>query len=198
MASQSEIRQQVRSVRHALSEKQQKSEAIAERIIHSALFKRSVHIAVYLNHDGEVSTEQIIQQIWRADKHCYLPVLREKPQKGLWFSVYRKDSRLVANKFGIYEPAIHSGAIRHPWHLDLALVPLVAFDLSGNRIGRGGGYYDRTFAYMKQPTQPKAPLLVGLAFECQKQNSLPAHSWDIPLDAVVTEKAFYLFSAVTG
>ena len=81
-----------------------------------------------------------------------------------------------------------------PWGLDLILLPLVGFDLKGNRLGMGGGYYDRTLSYLRHRRFWIKPRLVGVAHECQKVDSLIARPWDIPLDAVVTETAFYRFN----
>jgi 5-formyltetrahydrofolate cyclo-ligase len=70
-------------------------------------------------------------------------------------------------------------------------MPLVAFDEQGNRLGMGGGFYDRTLAYLRQREQWRRPLLIGLAHECQKVPSLESQRWDIPLDAIFTEAAVY-------
>lgn len=171
----------------------EKSLRIAERFVTLPIVERSQHIAVYLSNDGEVDTADIIESLWAHGKACYLPILRSSPQRSLWFGRYAPETPLTPNKFGIPEPAVGGDTISEPWMLDIALVPLVAFDLSGNRIGMGGGYYDRTFAYLKDVSGPRSPILIGLAFECQKWDSIPAQPWDVPLNGVVTEAASYLF-----
>jgi 5-formyltetrahydrofolate cyclo-ligase len=145
-----------------------------------------------------VGTEPLFDEIWTRGKEGYLPILRSTPVRCLWFGRYRPETVLTRNRFRIPEPAIGENTLDEPWRLDLALVPLVAFDLAGNRIGMGGGYYDRTFAYLKEAGAPRSPALIGLAFECQKHERLPAESWDVPLDGVVTEKAFYTFTDLPG
>ena len=73
------------------------------------------------------------------------------------------------------------------WRLDLVLVPLVGFDPQGNRLGMGGGFYDRTFAYRGRRKHTSRPCLIGLAHECQRVEHLPCAGWDIPLDGVITD-----------
>ena len=77
--------------------------------------------------------------------------------------------------------------------LDMIFVPLVAFDLNGFRIGMGSGYYDRTFEKKLEIKDMKSPVLIGLAYEFQKQECLNHQPWDVPLDMVVTELKIYKF-----
>jgi 5-formyltetrahydrofolate cyclo-ligase len=120
-------------------------------------------------------------------KRCYLPVLRPHPRRKLWFVEYRPGEPLARNAFGIPEPRLRNRRIRLPWALDLLLVPLVAFDANCNRLGMGGGYYDRTLAYLAQRRRWRRPLLVGIAHECQRVDVVPTNPWDVPLDMVATE-----------
>ena len=76
--------------------------------------------------------------------------------------------------------------------LDIVLLPLLAFDDRGNRLGMGGGYYDRLFA-SRLHRKTKQPLRVGLAFDCQQAERLPMQAWDVPLHAVVTESGWRFF-----
>lgn len=92
--------------------------------------------------------------------------------------------RVARNRFGIPEPV--QSRRRPPGALDLVIVPLVGFDAACNRIGMGGGFYDRSFAY-RLTRKHAGPRLVGLAFDCQQVTELPVASWDVPLDAIVTE-----------
>jgi 5-formyltetrahydrofolate cyclo-ligase len=200
MKAPAEIRTEIRALRRFLPMElaRRNSAAIARRIVGSRIFAQSRSIAAYLGNDGEVGTEDLIEAIWTHGKDPYLPILRFAPEKRLWFGPYRPDSVLTPNRYRIPEPPIGEDTVSEPWTLDIALVPLVAFDLSGNRIGMGGGYYDRTFAYRKESAKPRAPVLIGLAFECQKREKLPAEPWDVPLDGVATEEAFYTFTDIPG
>lgn len=196
MPSPSEIRAQARAARRNLTGEHERSLSLelAERLIESPFFQNNRHIGAYLSNDGEAGTERMIQEIWRQQKHCYLPILCEQPRRQLQFGEYTPQTPLTSNKYGIPEPPAEPGKLREPWRLDMVLVPLVAFDSSGNRLGMGGGYYDRTFAFRLAGKRPPTPILIGVAFECQRRERLPAQDWDVPLDAVVTEQALQIFS----
>lgn len=195
MPSPAQIRAELRALRRALPAEwvQRHSAALARHLADSPLFQRSQRIAAYLPNDGEADPQALIAAGWARGKALYLPILRFAPEKCLWFGRYRPDTALVPNRYRIPEPALDAETLANPRTLDMALVPLVGFDLAGQRIGMGGGYYDRTFAYLRGAGQPRAPWLVGLAFECQKLDRLPAEPWDVPLDGVVTEAGFYRF-----
>ena len=95
------------------------------------------------------------------------------------------------NRFGIQEPACSPRHWVRAWQLDLILLPLVAFDESGNRLGMGGGFYDRSLAYRQSRTHSRRPRLIGLAHELQRVEQLATNSWDIPLDMIATEKRVF-------
>jgi 5-formyltetrahydrofolate cyclo-ligase len=124
-------------------------------------------------------------------KRLYLPVLVSPAQGHMLFAPYEPDTALAANRFGIPEPVVTAERWVLPQRLDLVLTPLVAFDTRGNRLGMGGGYYDRTFAFRRHPGHIARPHLLGLAYEMQKTDALVRRAWDVPLDGVVTETAFY-------
>ncbi len=189
------LRLHMRQQRRAIPSQQRQHAALSllSELFHHPLFKRAKHIACYLDNDGEISLNLVIQYLWKTRKHCYLPALH--PQKtGLYFLPYTADTCLRNNRFGIAEPCALSTA-RPPWALDLVLMPLVAFDQLGHRLGMGGGFYDASFAYLKQRQHPR-PHLLGVAFECQHLPQLPhINSWDIPLQGAVTECGSYTFEA---
>ena len=91
------------------------------------------------------------------------------------------------NRFGIAEPELGKNPTAPVWTLDIILLPLVAFDRAGNRMGMGGGFYDRTLARLNNSAMER-PLLIGLAHHCQEVEHLQAQSWDIPLDIIATDK----------
>ncbi len=90
--------------------------------------------------------------------------------------------RLKKNRFGIPEPPSFRRERRQGRRLDFVVVPLVAFDRAGRRLGMGGGYYDRAFAGARRP------VLAGLAYAFQQVPRLPERSWDVPMDLIVTER----------
>lgn len=188
----SDIRNLKRSQRQSLTERIQSSnsEQLCRQLIRQAAYRNCKHIACYLANDGEIDPAPVVEHAWSVGKQVYLPVL--SPLKNsLYFAPYRSDSKLSLNRFNIPEPVCQPSQWKSASQLDLLLLPLVAFDPSGNRIGMGGGFYDRTLAYLKQRTHWKKPTLVGLAHEIQKTGQLEVQSWDIPLDMIITEKCQY-------
>jgi len=191
-STQGSIRTRKRQQRCQLSPSQQKhhAQALAKQIITSAEYKKSRHLACYLANDGEISPHNIIEHAWRMNKKVYLPVL--SPLKNsLYFAPYNQNSRMLSNRFGIEEPICPPAEWKKAWQLDLLLLPLVAFDENGNRMGMGGGFYDRTLAYLNHFQQWKKPQLIGLAHEVQKENKLTTQAWDVPLNMVATESGIY-------
>lgn len=188
-----DLRRSMRAKRRALPAREQRSHSLgmASLLAKSPLFLRSRRIAAYLSVDGEMNPSPLITMAQAMGKRCFLPVLRSHPQQTMWFCEYRKGDPLWINRFGIAEPSVRRRPPVPPWGLDLILMPLVAFDASGNRLGMGGGYYDRTLAYLHRRETWHSPCLIGLAHEMQKVDHLQVQAWDIPLQAVVTESALY-------
>jgi 5-formyltetrahydrofolate cyclo-ligase len=91
------------------------------------------------------------------------------------------------NRYGLPEPSALPALLCAPARLDLVLVPLVAFDGRGHRLGMGGGHYDRAFAFLRRRQHWHRPRLLGLAFDAQDAGSLEPAPWDVPLWAVLTE-----------
>ena len=133
----------------------------------------------------------LLERAWALGKQVYLPVLAGAPAAHLLFAPYHRHSAMQANRFGILEPVVSNSELLPPQRLDLVLTPLVAFDASGTRLGMGGGFYDRSFAFRNNPAHLPRPLLLGLAYELQKVAELFRQAWDIPLDGIVTEQAVY-------
>ncbi len=156
-------------------------------------FRHSRRIAFYIAAGGEIDPAPLMKLALMAGKQVYLPILRRRPAKGLWFASHHPGGRLQLNRFKIPEPIVHARRIVMPWSIDMVFVPLVAFDLRGNRLGMGGGFYDRTFAFKQQRNHWWGPKLIGLAHDFQRVDQLPTQPWDIPLDAVITERAIYHF-----
>ena len=94
---------------------------------------------------------------------------------------------MTRNRFNIEEPTLDSTAIIELTAHDCLLMPLVGFDAKGNRLGMGGGFYDRTLAPLQRLCDgPPRPLLIGVAHDCQQVPVLPIEPWDIPLDVIIT------------
>jgi len=138
------------------------------------------HVALYLANDGEVCPSQFIEQLWQRDIAVYLPVLHPFSKGNLIFLRYQSDTKMVINKYGISEPALDVRLVCPVDKLDVIYTPLVAFDHFGNRMGMGGGYYDRTLA------QHRHLSTIGLAHDCQQVAKLDVQPWDMPLDYIIT------------
>ncbi len=184
------LRQQMRQHRKALSPQQQQiaAQQVNAHFVHSDEFKTHQRIALFLSHDGELDTRPLIESCWQAGKEVFLPVLHPFCPGYLLFLAYRPDSVMTQNKYKIAEPVLDVRDVCPPAKLDLILLPLVAFDHSGNRLGMGGGFYDRTLARLN-PTTSNKPSLIGVAHDFQKVDSLPCESWDVPLNKVITPTA---------
>lgn len=147
------------------------------------------NIAYYLPTENELDPRFVAEYETLQNKQFYLPVL-EPTSKNLAFYAYKFNEDLFENKYGILEPETEGKTAIACHELDIIFVPLVGFDPHGNRLGRGAGYYDRTFATLDFSAK-KRPLLIGLAYEFQKINQIEPDDWDIPMDLIITEKTVY-------
>jgi len=190
--SATDIRKLKRAQRQSLSakEQQQHSKTLCQNITKQRIYTNSRNIACYIANDGEIDPCLIIEHARFLHKKIYLPVL--SPFKSyLYFAPCEADSVFRPNRFNIPEPVCHPSKWVTAWQLDLLLLPLVAFDARGNRMGMGGGFYDRTLAYLRYRKHWKKPVLAGLAHEVQKTDRLDRQSWDIPLNYIITEAQHY-------
>lgn len=187
--SANELRKRNRNLRAGLDQPtlDQAATNLGERICSLPEYAQAARIAVYFAVNGEISLDLVIDQALAQGKQIYLPNL---DQKTLRFSPYFRQQKMRINKFKLPEPDVGEEEMLEPGALDLVLAPLVVFDADGNRIGMGGGFYDRSFAFRKDATRT-SPVLIGVAHELQKVEQLIAESWDVQLDMVVTDQAIY-------
>lgn len=180
-----ELRREMRERRAAMDDvtRERASRRIAGTVAHASFFSRARSIACYLSMDEEVDTWPIIARAWRRKKRIFVPLTVRG--RLLTFREVTPDSDLVHNEWGLLEPV--NGAFIEPHRLDLVLTPLVAFDDERHRLGMGGGYYDRTFAFLHERRRRFRPKLVGLAFDCQRTQKIAVNPWDIALYRVITE-----------
>lgn len=187
----SRLRRDMRAARRALSPKQQRdhSLALAQRLVRWLPFMKAQRIALYLSNDGEIDLAPVVEHARHTGKQVYLPVLHPFGGNKLWFSEWRQGDNLCLNRFAIAEPVVRLRKPLPATHLDMILMPLVAFDERCMRLGMGGGYYDRSLSFRHRHPSVKRPMLVGVAHELQRVDALPAQSWDVVIDAVVTERS---------
>ncbi len=190
LQNKSDIRKHCLNIRNNISNHIRFAAAYAatNRLVNASLFKESQHIACYFAAESEFDCAPMMTAIWDAKKSCYLPILAKTST--LAFGVYENHTILKPNRYHILEPDTSSYFPLE--QLDLVLMPLVGFDLQGHRLGMGGGYYDRTFQFLRDKTIRK-PFLLGLAYELQKMDNIPIDSWDVGMDGVLTEEQLYLF-----
>lgn len=180
------LRQQLRRSRRALSlsQQQQAETAIVEPVLALLSRLQLQVVALYLANDGEPSTNALAHALWQTGCQLTLPVIHPFTRKHLLFLHYSASTVMTSNQYGIKEPVLDCTSVV-PLHAHGALLmPLVGFDQRANRLGMGGGYYDRTLASIRECTQ--RPRLIGIAHDCQYVETLPCASWDVPLDAIVT------------
>ena len=196
MDQRQQIRQTLRARREAQSieQCQHDSTQICETLIRNPVWQRAKRIACYFAHGKEVDLTDLMLAAWQRNKQTFLPVLAQFPKGHLWWIPYAMDTPLYTNRYGIPEPQ-HPKRLRRTKlrSLDVILMPLVAFDARGHRIGMGGGFYDRSLARLQHDHSWHRPLRIGVAFSWQQVPAIPAQAWDIPLDAVVTEQSMTFF-----
>ena len=158
------------------------SHLITEQLVRCHEFHAARSIACYLPMHDEVDPRQVIVRAWRANKRVFCPVVTGNGE--MIFRILQADSLLDRGPFGIWEPV--TGATINPCDLDLVVTPLVAFDDQRHRIGMGGGYYDRCFAFLRHRRHWLRPKLFGVAFDCQKIEKIPPNPWDIRLYRVIS------------
>lgn len=193
-----QIRQKIRQQRLELSKEQQNSAALAllKYFSTDSKIKHAQHIALYLTNDGELDTQPLIDWCWQHNINVYLPVIHPFAKGHLLFLKYTCDSPMIKNQYGIAEPKLDITAIILPKNLDVICTPLVAFDKEGNRLGMGGGFYDRTLSAWHQHFQTSKnakPYPLGIAHDCQQVDLLPCEDWDIPLPEVLTPSQHHKF-----
>src|SRR5690606_33645860 len=188
----------MREQRRRLSPQLQTSAArkLARHLGRQLCFRRARRIALYLPNDGEIDPGPLLRLAVAAGKTTLLPVLDPQRPGILSFVPWLPGQPLYPNRYGIPEPAYNRARRLQPWLLDLVCLPLVAFDLSGNRLGMGGGFYGRPVTPLRA-SGPRRPLLVGLAHQFQHCDALPADPWDIPLNAIATDTGVTFFPRTT-
>lgn len=180
-----QLRQQLRQARRNLTLSQQEaaSQRLIKQLSQHPCFLTAHRLAIYLPDDGELNTRPLIKLAWQLNKEVYLPRLNPLKKGYLDFLRYEANQPLETNRYGLKEPTFCTRKLISPVNLDTIFLPLVGFDAANNRLGMGGGYYDRSLA--KLNSSYRKPKLIGLAHKCQQVEQLTPQSWDIPLDTVV-------------
>jgi 5-formyltetrahydrofolate cyclo-ligase len=162
------------------------ADALAARLFALPMLPASGHVAGYWAMDGEIGLHVFQLQLPAALTYC-LPLLHA--DNTLRFAPWKPGDALVTNRYGIPEPDVAPEAALRPQDIAFAVLPLVGFDARCQRLGMGGGWYDRSFAFRQTQTAP--PWLVGAAFDAQRLDGIANAPWDVRLDAVCSERATY-------
>jgi 5-formyltetrahydrofolate cyclo-ligase len=136
--------------------------------------------------DGEVPLMALMGGLRARDQQYCLPVIGT--DRRLQFAPWQPGDAIATNRYGIPEPAWAPADLLAPGELDVVLVPLLGFDRRGHRLGFGGGYYDRSFAFLRGRADVGKPVLVGVAYALQEVDALDVQPWDVHLDYVATER----------
>ena len=186
------LRKEIRLRRQALDHaaRQSMDEAINHALLALVENAGIESLSAFLAFDGEPDLGPALELLRQRGLRVVLPVITGQAASSmLQFRDWKPASPLVKGRFGIAEPA--TGDVVSPKDLDLVLLPLVAWDPSGGRLGMGAGYYDRALAGTSDDPHP---LRIGVAYELQKVERLPSDPWDVRLHQVITEKGRFTCS----
>ncbi len=182
------LRRELRAQRRTLAPASRiaAAESLANHLLALSFFPTSGYVAGYWANDGEIGLHAFQLQLPKSLIYC-LPLLHA--DGSLRFAPWRAGDPLVTNRYGIPEPDVQPSSTLPPQAMALVVTPLVGFDAACNRLGMGGGWYDRSFAFRR--SQPAPPWLVGAGFAAQQVAALHSEDWDIRLDAACCETATF-------
>ena len=189
-----ELRQRRRDI--PAGERIAAAESLALQLLALPFVPAEGFVAGYWAMDGEIALHVWQLRLPPPLVYC-LPVLAGDC---LRFAPWRPGDALVTNRYGIPEPDVASASALDARAMSLVVLPLVGFDASGQRLGMGGGWYDRSFAAARgnnaHDRHPAPPWLVGAGFAAQQVDAIAAEAWDVGLDAVCTERETLLIDGV--
>ncbi len=165
--------------------------AVARRVLQLRIIRPQQNIAAYLPASAELDTRILLRALLARGCRLFLPRIDSWRAKRMRFLAVNSGP-LRRNRFGIAEPSGHRSCGTRWMHI--VLLPLVAYDSHGNRLGSGAGFYDRALRFRQLRSSWHGPLLLGLAHSAQYQTDITSGPYDVPIDAVVTEKGITWFN----
>lgn len=188
------IRRRMRSRRRSLDVAAQRRAARRlDQVVYGLLrFKRPARIAAYWPMGGEIDLLPALVRLARSGWRIHFPVLRRGKSPRMYFAPWTPDATVRRNRVGIPEPVTPPSTWVRPLDMDWVLLPLVAFDTRGYRIGMGGGYYDASFSTLRCRRTWNKPRLVGVAHDFQRIDAVITDDWDVPMHGVLTDERAYL------
>jgi 5-formyltetrahydrofolate cyclo-ligase len=192
------LRQRILQARDGLEESQrlEGSRRIVERVVSRNDFFAASGVHCFISLPGEVNTQGIFEACWSMGKAVYVPYVMRGERRLGWARREQGDA-LVTGQMNLQEPLPENRREAPLEEIQLLLIPGVAFDRKGRRLGYGKGYYDKFLGQFPQldvsnrrktaQLREKSPPKIGLAFSVQIVDAVPQDSWDLAMDAVVTE-----------
>ena len=178
------LRRQLRAARKAVPAAQRRRDGriVARLAAQRHWLRPGRRIGLFLSMPEEIDTGPLVRAALRRGCHIFLPRVTDYRRYRMQFVAF--NGRLRRSRYGISEP--QTGRVLPARQLDFIFMPLVGFDLQGQRIGMGRGYYDRALGYLLRRQHWFSPPRVGVAFDCQQVLQLPTRAHDVPLTAVIT------------
>lgn len=195
-----QLRRQMRQLRRALSPalRDHAHRQFARLLSGTCHLRPGQRVAVYFAYGHEAELRYVIDVARRHRCLLYLPVITDFRHSRMRFVRYHTDSVMRVNRYGIAEPDPRHAEVIPVRGLDLILLPLVAFDERGWRLGSGAGFYDRSLHHLREGRSWRRPKLIGVGYECQRAAGLQPDRWDVPLDGIVTERGLQRFVRRAG
>ncbi|HEY5810407.1 MAG TPA: 5-formyltetrahydrofolate cyclo-ligase [Povalibacter sp.] len=187
------LRRHMRGRRRVVSPTEQAAaaQALVRVIARARLLRPGRRIAVYLPYRHEIDLNPVIAVARRRGCLLYAPAIVDMKARRMEFVAFVAGAPRRRNRFGILEPDHRTAPRLNVLQLDLILLPLVAVDARGWRLGSGAGFYDRRLKHLRAHRRWRRPILVGVAYDFQRVPHIEPNPWDVPLDAVITERGFY-------
>uniref|UniRef100_A0A0A9WX59 5-formyltetrahydrofolate cyclo-ligase n=1 Tax=Lygus hesperus TaxID=30085 RepID=A0A0A9WX59_LYGHE len=184
------LRRRLKDVLSAMSQegRDQQSMLITEKVLKSPIYNKSRRVGIYLNMPEEVDTDALVRDILTSGKECFVPRCSKLVMTMEKLRSIEDYENLVPNGWGIKEPLLEESRESSVLNggLDLVIVPGLGFTSTGQRIGRGKGYYDKFLSEMKLLREGSSFATIGIAFKEQMVDEIPTSEHDFRLDLVVT------------
>ena len=180
-----DLRREFRDRRRSLTplERESHNHSINRSVIEMVERVGAKSLSAFLAFDGEPSLQPALNHLSERGLEVAMPVITDTESgKRLQFCVWRPETALRRNAFGIEEPGLECKVEMRDF--DLVLIPMVAWDQRGNRLGMGAGYYDRALSALVHSDRP---MRIGVAYSIQQADMLPAEPWDVRMHEIITE-----------
>lgn len=188
--SKQQLRTKLKQQRRQLTHKQQQQASlqVIKQLKRLPNYQFAKRVALYISAYGELPTAPIIKDLQQRQRACFVPVIDPVRPHCMRFMRLHKTSKLQTHRLGMLQPKFVYAQCVPTFSLSLMLLPLLAFDTGLQRLGMGGGFYDRALAKAAKARQLNT---IGLGYEWQKHTQLPSEKWDRPLNYIVSDAQIY-------